>query len=306
MTKKVLILGPSGKIGTHSAQAFWNAGWDVHLFDRKSETIDEAAKGVDVIINGINPAGYKDWDTIVPDTTRQIIDAAAKTKATVVIPGNVYNFGAKGGVWDENTPQKATTRKGRIRVEMENEYLKAAAKGVRTIILRAGNFINPNQNEDVMSLLLMREMKKYKLTAAGDPAAMQAYCYLPDWGKAVVQLAEKRDSLAMFEDVPFPGHSFSVNDLRSELATLLNHKVKLGSFPWLMMYAVAPFWRTANEMLEMRYLWSTDHQLSAKKFDQLLPNFKATDLATVVAAGLPAEIHPDQPVTPSAVPVTAQ
>ncbi|MEP2642354.1 MAG: epimerase, partial [Roseobacter sp.] len=42
--------------------------------------------------------------------------------ATVIIPGNIYNFGNRGGEFNEMTPQEPHTRKGRIRVDMEQAY----------------------------------------------------------------------------------------------------------------------------------------------------------------------------------------
>ena len=50
MTQTVLILGPTGKFGRNATLAFEKAGWSVRRFDRKSDTLDMAARGVDVIV----------------------------------------------------------------------------------------------------------------------------------------------------------------------------------------------------------------------------------------------------------------
>ena len=297
MGKTVLILGASGKIGRNTAAAFWNAGWNVKSYDRKKGNMTKAAIGADVIVNGMNPPNYANWQVTIPQITEQVISAARASGATVIIPGNVYNFGAKPGVWDENTPQKPDSIKGRVRVEMEQAYRDA---GVRTIVLRAGNFIEPEGQDDVMSLVLLRAIKKFRITYAGRPDAMQAYCYLPDWANAVVELAQMRDELDMFEDIPFPGHSFSVNELRMTLEGELGRTLRLTSFPWWLMTAAAPFWELARELREMRYLWNTDHQLSGDKFSRLLPDFKATDMVSVMTAGLPRDIYPNQGMARSA------
>ena len=293
MTKTVLILGGSGKIGAHSAAAFRNAGWQVRLYDRKSGDMTAAAKGVDVIVNGLNPPAYHNWARLIPQITRQVIAAAEGSGATVIIPGNVYNFGATPGVWSENTPQSASSRKGRIRIEMEQAY---RASGVRTVILRAGNFIDPDHNGDVMSLIYLRAIGKGKITAAGKTDVMQAYCYLPDWARAAVALAELRDRLQTFEDIPFAGHAFTVFDLQQELQQTLKRKIRITRFPWLVMTLTAPFWELARELNEMRYLCNTDHQLDGAKLARLLPGFEPTELRTVMTAGLPTDIHPNQPV----------
>ncbi len=293
MTKTVLILGASGKIGHHSASAFGAAGWQVKTYARASNDMVGAARGVDVIVNGLNPPNYHNWAQLIPQITAQVIAAARASGATVIIPGNVYNFGATPGVWSESTPQTATTRKGRIRIVMERSYRDA---GVPTIVLRAGNFIDPQRNDDIMSLVHLRAIARNRLTLAGKSDVLQAYCYVPDWARAAVELAEIRDRLQQFEDVPFAGHSFSGNDLQRILGDILGRPVKVAQFPWLVMTLAAPFWELAREMNEMRYLWNTSHRISGEKLARLLPGFRPTDLRTVIEKSLPAEVYPDQRV----------
>ncbi len=291
MNKTVLILGASGKISQHAAKAFNADGCNVRSYDRKSGDMIRAAKGADIIVNGLNPPNYHNWATLIPQITQQVIEAAQAAGATVIIPGNVYNFGASPGIWSENTPQQAASRKGRIRIEMEQAYRDA---GVKTIILRAGNFIDPMRNDDIMGLVFLREIAKGRITSPGRPDAMQAYCYLPDWARAAVGLAEIRDQLSLFEDIPFAGHAFTTNDLHHELEHVLDRKIKLAGFPWGVMKLATPFWELARELTEMRYLWNTDHQLDGSKLARLLPDFAPTDLRVVMAAALPRNIHPDQ------------
>lgn len=288
MAKTVLILGSSGKIGHHSAEAFANAGWHVRTFDRKNDNLMTDARGSDVIVNGLNPPNYHDWEHIIPAITRDVTAAARASGATVIIPGNVYNFGDQGGEWSESTPHQPTTRKGRIREEMERAY---ESSGVRTIVLRAGNFIDPSRADDIMNLLFLRSIRSGKVIIPGDPAAMQAYCYVPDWARAALALAEKRAELAAFEDVPFPGHAFSAEQLRDFLSRELGRKITFSKFPWWAITLVTPFWELAREMREMRYLWSTPHTLSAAKLNRLLPDFRATPLHDVLRAALPPELR---------------
>ncbi len=293
MSKTVLILGASGKIGSHAAEAFWNAGWCVRRFDRATDTLMEAAAECDVIVNGLNPPNYENWARNIPRITQEVIDAAEAHGATVIVPGNVYNFGMQSGVWSENTPQIPCTRKGKIRVEMEQSYRAAAARGVRTIILRGGDFIDPNQNGTVMSLLTMKDLHKGKLMTLGDPDVERAYCYLPDWATAAVALADRRDSLQMFEDIPFASAHFSINQLKTYLEQTLSRPLKLRRFPWWAMRLSSPFWGLAYEMLEMRYLFETNHHLSDEKLKRLLPQFRPSALETILSAEIPAPAQPE-------------
>ncbi len=77
---------------------------------------------------------------------RATIAAAKAAKATILFPGNIYNFGPDAGEkLAENAPQKPLTRKGKIRVTLERELAAAAADGVSTIVLRCGDFFGPTE-----------------------------------------------------------------------------------------------------------------------------------------------------------------
>lgn len=292
MTGTVLILGGNGKIGHHCAKAFADAGWVLRHYQRGTD-MTQAAIGADVIVNGLNPPNYHNWAKLIPEITEQVIAAAKASGATVILPGNVYNFGNQGGIWSEDTPQRPVSRKGQIRMQMEARYRDS---GVQTIVLRAGNFIDPEGNGDIMQLFVLRTVAKGRITMGGGPDVMQAWCYVPDWARAAVKLAQMRDQLARFEDIPFPGHSFTMAALKTVLEAHLGRQLKLSHFPWGVMQLAAPFWELARELGEMRYLWDTPHQLSPKKFESLLPEFEATPLTQVMLAGLPAAMRQINPV----------
>lgn len=292
MTNTVLILGSHGKIGRHAAEAFAKAGWTVRKFNRATDVLAEAAQGADVIVNGFNPAGYKNWATLVPKYTFEVIQAAKASGATVIVPGNVYNFGNTPGTWGPTTPQNATTRKGRIRIDMENRYRDAVKDGVRTIILRAGDFIDPNRDGTLMSQVILGKIEKGTLTTLGPTGVEHAYCYLPDWARVAVLLAEKREVLNAFEDVPLAGASFTIEELRAEVAAATDREIKIAKFPWWAMYIASPFWTLAHELLEMRYLNEIPHRLSGERLAQILPEFQATSRQEIMRAEIPAAMLP--------------
>jgi len=302
MTQTVLILGGTGKIGKHAAEAFWNAGWTVRHYTRGTD-MTSAAQGADVIVNGLNPPKYNNWAKNIPAITKQVIAAAQSSGATVIIPGNVYNFGDQGGVWDETTPHHPVTGKGQIRVDMEAAY---QASGVQTIILRAGHFIDPNRDGDAYSMLTVAKVASGKITSLGDINALQAHAYLPDWARAAVMLAEMRSDLASFDDIPFPGHAFTITDLQRILSDALSRPMGISAFPWWATTFMAPFSEMIREFRKMRYLSDTSHTLGSAKFNRLLPDFQATDLRTVLLSGLAPDVDPNEVVRTSNQPIVAE
>ncbi|MEM7303780.1 MAG: epimerase [Pseudomonadota bacterium] len=287
MTKTILILGASGKIGRHSAVAFENAGWNVKRYNRQTDDMTAAARGSSVILNGMNPPNYHDWKNTIPAITAQVIEAAEANDSTVIVPGNVYHFGDHPGIWSQDTIPAPVSRKGKIRLEMERAY---EASSAQTIVLRAGNFIDPNGQGCPMSAIYLRKIRDGKVTLPGPASVRQALCYLPDWSRAAVLLAEMRNELGHFEDVPFSGHTLTANDIRQGLEGILDRNLYFVQFPWIVMRLLSPFWELARELNEMRYLWSTDHALDGARLNELLPDFEPTKLNAVLKAALPKDV----------------
>ncbi len=303
MTKTALILGSSGNFGQNAAKAFEAAGWTIRRYNRKTGNMTRDAQGADVIVNAMNPPAYHNWKKLIPEITEQVIAAARASGATVIIPGNVYVYGDQPGPWSEETPHRPVARKGRIRTDMEARYRAAAKDGLQVIVLHGGDFIDPDSPGAVLNMVTLKNLAKGRITAMGTPTVPRAYAYLPDMARAAVALAEKRESLAAYEDVNFPGHTFSVTDLKAVLEVQMGHSLKMGRFPWGMIRLASPVWELARELTEMRYLYDTPHRLDGTKFHRLVPNFAETSFETVIARHIPpcaraasrqGQINPDK------------
>ncbi|MCB2130265.1 MAG: NAD-dependent epimerase/dehydratase family protein [Rhodobacteraceae bacterium] len=281
MTGTVLILGSSGAFGGRAAEAFGRAGWQVRLF-RRGTDMGEAARGADVIVNGLNPPRYHDWPGLIPRITAEVISAARASGATLIQPANVYVYGREPGPWTEETPHRPVSRKGAIRSAMERDLMAATRDGVRVILLRAGDFIDPANPRTVTSMIILRGFARGRLMRMGPLATTRAYAYLPDMARAIVALAEKRDELAPYESINMPGDSFSMTTLKEMIEARTGRALRVSTFPWWMMRLASPVWELARELTEMRYLYEMSHAMADARFSAVLPDFKATPLATVV------------------------
>ncbi len=275
----VLVAGASGLFGSHAAQAFEAAGWEVRRYARGTD-MAVAARGADVIVNAMNPPMYHDWPRLVPQITGQAIAAARASGATLIVPASVYNYGTQPGVWGPDTPQIPCTRKGAVRVQMEAQYRDS---GVPVILLRGGDFLDVAGKSQGMGLA-MKAVAKGKIRLISTREARRAYAFLPDMARVAVALAERRASLPRFVDVPFAGLTFSLDDLRAELQRQTGRSFRFVGFPWWLIGLVAPFLELARELKEMRYLHALPHRLDPAPLAALLPEFRTTPLAEVVAA----------------------
>ncbi|HHS94289.1 MAG TPA: epimerase [Rhodobacterales bacterium] len=290
MTQTILILGGSGRFGRHATQAFNAAGWQVRQFDRKSDSLDAAMKGVDVVLNAWSPPGYHQWDDALVQRHGDVARIAAQSGATVILPGNVYVFGPDApGPWREDTPHLAQNPLARIRQQIETAYRESAGQA---IILRCGDFIDHEKTGNWFESYITPGVPKGVLRYPGDPAVDHAWAYLPDAARAAVALAEKRATLGRFENVPFPGYTLTGHELAAAIAQATGHAIAVKPFGWPMMQLVRPFMPVLKGVFEMRYLWSLPHRLDGTRFAELVPDFEPTPLDEALRQALTHQTAP--------------
>ncbi len=283
MTGKVLILGGSGRFGRHAAEAFWDAGWRVALFDRAKDDLLQAVQGMDVIVNGWNPA-YTDWATQVPRLTEQVIAAARASGATVIVPGNVYVFGKEAPEgFGPDVAHAARNPLGRVRIEMEQRLRDA---DIPVILLRAGDFLDTAASGNWFDLQMAPSLKKGLLTYPGNPEVPHAWAFLPDMARAAVALAERRESLPQFTEVNFPGYTLTGQEMARLIGKTLEREVRVKRMAWWPVRLASLVWPLGAKLAEMRYLWDKAHHLTHESFDALLPDFQTTPVDEALAAAV--------------------
>jgi nucleoside-diphosphate-sugar epimerase len=155
MSRLALVLGASGGFGGQMVLALQAAGWQVNRYKRGTD-MAAAAKRAELIVNGLNPPAYHDWDRQIPRIAAEVIAAGRASGATLLVPGNVYPYGMEPGPWGPDTPHRPTSRKGRIRAEMEATYRHAAETGgPRCILLRGGDFLLPDAPQMLMNRVIL-------------------------------------------------------------------------------------------------------------------------------------------------------
>lgn len=304
--KTIAVLGAGGRLGRIAAKSFLEHGYRVIAVTRtgmlpdglcgaearaadamRREELIRATTGADVIFNGLNPL-YTDWKEKCMAMAENVIAAAKVHGATQLFPGNVYCFGAPlARDLSESTPFSASTRKGRIRVQMEKLFEKAAREeGVQTIILRAGDFFGGTGTGSWFDLVVAKKAAKGVTTWPGPDNLVHAWAYLPDFAEAFVALAERRRELARFEAFHFPGHAVTGRDMAHAIGRATGKRQKIRGVPWRAMWIgglAVPLWR---EILEMRYLWRAPHRLVSERLEAVIGTVAHTPFETAVARAL--------------------
>lgn len=304
----VLILGANGRLGSALVDAFTARGWrvlaqarragvspasdsiiaDMREVDRVVQSARNAGT-IDVVVNAANPI-YTRWAQEAVAMNDAAINIAKALGATLMLPGNVYNFGADlPEALRSNTMQQAQTRKGQIRIAMEQALAVAAERGTQAIVIRAGDFFGCNAGS-WFDQAIAKDVPNGKLTYPGPLDRVHAWAYVPDLAASFVRVAEARQTLAQFENIHFAGYAITGGELVQAVEQATGRTMKVGGLPWLLMRlggVVMPMWR---ELVEMSYLWQRPHQLvtSAAHLHLLAP---ATPLESALRDSLIA-LHP--------------
>ena len=313
MNKSALIVGATGGIGGETARALLAQGWTVRAVHREparaarqfaalgaiewlqgdamnAADVVKAAQGVSLVVHAANPPGYRNWRGLALPMLESSIAAAKAARARLVLPGTVYNFGPDAlPLIGESSPRHPKTRKGAIRVAMEQRLEQASRDGVRVLIVRAGDFFGPVAGNNWFSQAFVKPGKAVRsVTYPGKREAGHAWAYLPDLAATIVRLAERDADMAAFEVFNFGGHWFergvALAEATRRAADVPNAPIR--RFPWFLIYLLAPFVVTFREMLEMRYLWQTSLQLDNRKLLAFLGEEPHTELDSALRATL--------------------
>lgn len=310
--KTVLVLGATGGIGGEVARQLRDGGWDVRALRRGDSArrgqngiewipgdamnrndVAHAAEGVSAIVHAVNPPGYRRWAELVLPMLDNTIAAAQAERATIVLPGTVYNFGPDAfPLLHENSPQRPMTKKGAIRVEMEARLERATQAGARALIVRAGDFFGPKSGNNWFSQALVKPGRPVKkILNPGTAGVGHQWSYLPDVARAMVELLERRDALDPFARFHMGGHwdddgtQFTAA-IKRVVAKRTGREPVVVGFPWWLFTLAAPFNETFREMKELRYLWRTPLRMDNTRLADTLGREPHTPLDEAIAATL--------------------
>jgi nucleoside-diphosphate-sugar epimerase len=307
-----LVLGLTGAIGGAVAAALARRGYRVRALTRHAATrtnhfghhvdwidgdavdrdaVIRAAYGADLIVHAVNPPNYSNWREIGLPMLNNTVDAAERSGATILFPANVYVFSKNTpDLVDEAVVPSPTTRKGQVRLEMEELLANAArTRDVRVIAVRAGDFFGKGVVNSWFSQALVKNGPDAKsIQLLSRPGVGHSWAYVPDLAETFGRLVDIRAKLAPYEMVHFAGH---YDDTANPFAEAISRAIsrpdlKTKAFPWFSVYLGAPFVPFLREVIEMIWLWKHPLKLDNSKLVSLIGDEPHTPLDLAIAASL--------------------
>ena len=311
MERMALVLGATGGIGGEVARRLLARGWTVKALHRNATKaaangragiswiqgdamrpadVVEAARGASLIVHAVNPPGYRNWGELVLPMLESSIAAARASGARILLPGTIYNFGPDAfAIITESSQQNPLTRKGAIRVAMERRLRAAAVTGVRTLIVRAGDFFGPKAANNWFSQGLVKPGRK--VSAVGYPGKAgvgHQWAYLPDVAETMVRLVEREETLEAFSTFHMEGHwdADGTQMVAAIRRVVRKPDLKVRAFPWWLLPLASAFVPLFRELREMRYLWQTPIRMDNARLLGVLGTEPHTPLDEAVRATL--------------------
>ncbi|QJW88598.1 NAD(P)H-binding protein [Spirosoma taeanense] len=247
---------------------------------QNASLLNRTAQGKTHIFHGINYP-YHRWFGNMDRVTQKIIDAAAQSQATIVFPGNVYNFGNAQEPIREDSQPNPVSRKGQLRVELE-DLLEAAAHAGRCRVLnvRLPDFWGPNVLNDGVRPIFENALNGKALPWLINADIPHQAVYTPDAAELIARLMLRDPSASSPYEVWNYGGT-TISSIRSwfeQISRLVGKPLKIQLYSRFAINGLALFLPVLREVKEMLYLYENTVLLDDQKIRAAFPDFSPTPM----------------------------
>ncbi len=243
-----------------------------------------AVAGARVVYHAANPP-YPRWGDVFPVLCRNVIAAAGPAGASIVFADNLYMYGPDAGVMTEDSPQRATDKKGRLRRELAEELLAADRAGdVRVAIGRSSDYFGPGGvGSSLGERLFDAAVQGRRVPWLGRVDQPHSVAFLPDIARGLVTLGLSDDSMGKVWHLPSSGAP-SGREFVAAVSRALGQSLGVSANPRWMLRAVGLFSPMAREVAGVAYQWETPFVSSDARFQATFGPQPATQLDEAVKA----------------------
>jgi nucleoside-diphosphate-sugar epimerase len=277
----------AGQIGPHLAARLLAAGKRVRIVRRSDAPVDvpgaepvradardaaaaaEATRGAEAVYHCVNVAyDAKLWADELPRIQENLVAAAGRAGAKLVVLDNLYAYGRTGGVpMSEETPQNPCSRKGELRARLHDDLLAAARRGdARVAIGRASDFFGPGAWAGSMlgQPFWPAALSGKTVSLVVNPEPRHTYHYSRDVaaGLAALGLDAAAADLWMLPCAP----AESTRELVHRFAGALGRPIPIRRVPRLVMRGLGLVLGMARELNEMAYQWEEPFVVDDARF----------------------------------------
>jgi len=307
MTTKLAVIVGAGPVGRTTASIFLQRGLRVKFVTRSGQSVTveghatpveavaadardasaltAAAQGADILLHAVG-VPYQHWAAQWPGFQDAILKAGEVTGAVVVFVENLYSYTADRMPLNEGSSEVPPTRKGALRLALSQQWLGAHAAGrVKAVSVRASDYFGPGATRSGNSHFGARffpGLEAGKSVAfLGYPDARHSYTYLPDFSRALADVALAPDTWGKAWLCPSLEVS-TAREMAARFARTAGKTVKVGRLPGGLIKFLGLFDPLMKEVAEMLYQFDRDFTVDASAFEKRF-GWKATNVDQAVA-----------------------
>jgi nucleoside-diphosphate-sugar epimerase len=235
------------------------------------QDLKKAFDGIGVVHYCIN-IPYHHWEEQALQLFKKCVDLSVEHNAKLIFPGNVYVYGsAKYNPVDEKHPPAAHTKKGQIRMEME-EMLALAKRdhGLEYTIVRMPDFYGPFVINGFSEQLFINAIKGKSLRWIGNLNTEIELIYIEDGGEAMVMAALNEKSSGEVFNIPGISTTTAKQYLL-EIAKEAESKSKISTLNSNFVFKIIGLFNpVVKELVEMLYLKREKLILNGTKYQKII------------------------------------
>jgi nucleoside-diphosphate-sugar epimerase len=243
-----------------------------------AETAAKAATGAGVVYQCLSPP-YHQWARLFPP----IQDAAGH--ARYVSFENTYMYGDTHGVLiTEETPLRAQTRKGKVRLVMAEQLRDLAEKGdLDVVTARASDYFGPRgtAQSPLGDLVIGAALAGKPARLIAGPDQPHSYSFTGDVARCLAAIGTREDVAGEIFHVP-NALARTTREVIAMISEDLGRTVKISVTPRLLLRAIGLFNPTIAELDEMRYEFTQPFLVDSTKAETRL-GLSATPLDDAVS-----------------------
>jgi nucleoside-diphosphate-sugar epimerase len=229
-----------------------------------------AAQGAAALYHCVNPPyDAVQWAEYVPRFMDNLVAAASRSGARLVVLDNLYMLGRPGGrPLDEETPPRPCSRKGEIRARAAERLFEAHRRGdLRAVAGRASDFYGPRGTMTMLGDVFWKPVFAGKTVRMPfDPDMPHTYHYIPDVAAALAALGSAPDDAYgrawMLPCAP----AGSTRGLVARVVGSMGREVRIARAPRWTVKAIGAFVPIVREIGEMLYQWEEPFVVDDRRF----------------------------------------
>lgn len=246
----------------------------------------EAIAGAGVVYHAVNPP-YHRWVEEFPELNRSIAAATASAGARLVFADNLYMDGPGAGVMTEQTPVRATDKKGRLRASLAANLLALHEAGTLEVTIgRSPDYFGPGGvNSALGATLFGPAIGGTSARWLGSLDAPHSVVYLPDLARGLVTLGLGEAATGRVWHLPTNGTPTG-REFIAALATAADRPVKGSATPRWLLRLIGLARPDVREIADITYQWQAPFESSAAAFEETFGPQTMTPLPEAIAQTL--------------------